>query len=108
VTVVILLIVAVLLAAGWRAMRHLRGRFLWRVRRKLTVSYIFIGFVPILLLIVFFLLCGVLLFFNVSSYLVQTRVSALVEETRFLAEATSIELEQTPDTAAFAEVLKRR
>jgi hypothetical protein len=24
--------------------------FLWRVRRKLTLSYIFIGFVPILLI----------------------------------------------------------
>ena len=41
--------------------------FLWRVRRKLTLSYIFIGFVPVLLIVVFFLLCGLLLFFNVSS-----------------------------------------
>ena len=54
--------------------------FLWRVRRKLTLSYIFIGFVPILLIVVFFLLCGLLLFFNVSSYLVQSRVEALVDD----------------------------
>ena len=82
--------------------------FLWRVRRKLTLSYIFIGFVPILLIAVFFLLCGLLLFFNVSSYLVQSRVNALVDETRFLAEATAIELEQTSDDASFDEVLTRR
>jgi len=50
--------------------------FLWRVRRKLTLSYVFIGFVPVLLLASFFLLCGLLLFFNVSSYLVQSRVNA--------------------------------
>jgi hypothetical protein len=50
--------------------------FLWRVRRKLTLSYIFIGFVPILLIAVFFLLCGLLLFFNVSSHSVQSRVNA--------------------------------
>ncbi|PYR74884.1 MAG: hypothetical protein DMF87_21715, partial [Acidobacteria bacterium] len=82
--------------------------FLWRVRRKLTLSYVFIGFVPILLIVVFFLLCGLLLFFNVSSYLVQSRVSALVDETRFLAEATAIELAQAPDDPTFDEVLTRR
>jgi sigma-B regulation protein RsbU (phosphoserine phosphatase) len=82
--------------------------FLWRVRRKLTLSYIFIGFVPILLIVVFFLLCGLLLFFNVSSYLVQSRVEALVDETRFLAEASAIELARTSDDAAFDEVLTRR
>ena len=82
--------------------------FLWRVRRKLTLSYIFIGFVPILLIVVFFLLCGLLLFFNVSSYLVQSRVEALVDETRFLAEASAIELARTSDDATFDETLTRR
>jgi serine phosphatase RsbU (regulator of sigma subunit) len=82
--------------------------FLWRVRRKLTLSYVFIGFLPILLVVVFFLLCGLLLFFNVSSYLVQSRVNALVDETRFLAEATAIELAQAPDDPTFDEVLTRR
>jgi serine phosphatase RsbU (regulator of sigma subunit) len=86
----------------------IRHGFLWRVRRKLTLSYVFIGFVPILLIVVFFLLCGLLLFFNVSSYLVQSRVEALVDETRFLAEATAIELAQTSDDASFDEVLTRR
>jgi sigma-B regulation protein RsbU (phosphoserine phosphatase) len=82
--------------------------FLWRVRRKLTLSYIFIGFVPVLLIVVFFLLCGLLLFFNVSSYLVQSRVEALVDETRFLAEASAFELARTSDDATFDEVLTRR
>jgi serine phosphatase RsbU (regulator of sigma subunit) len=82
--------------------------FLWRVRRKLTLSYVFIGFVPVLLIVVFFLLCGLLLFFNVSSYLVQSRVEALVDETRFLAEASAIELARTSDDATFDEVLTRR
>ena len=35
-----------------------KRRLLWRVRRKLILSYIFIGFVPALLLVAFFLLCG--------------------------------------------------
>jgi len=108
VPVLILLVLAVIGVISWRAFRGVKQRLLWRVRRKLTLSYIFVGFVPVLLVVVFFLLCGLLLFFNVSSYLVQTRVNALVDETRFLAEAAAIELEQTTSDADFVDVLRRR
>src|ERR671922_3096448 len=49
-------------------------RLLWRVRRKLILSYIFVGLVPALLIIVFFGLCGVLLFSSVGSFVLQTRL----------------------------------
>ena len=107
-TLLYLAVIALLIAVGWRAIRRGQRRLLWRVRRKLTLSYIFIGFVPILLIAVFFGLCLLLLFFNVSSYLVQSRVNALVDETRFLAEATAIELEETSGDEGFADVLRRR
>ncbi|MYD88109.1 MAG: hypothetical protein F4Y14_19230, partial [Acidobacteria bacterium] len=32
-----------------RSVARLRRRLLWRVRRKLILSYVFIGFVPVLL-----------------------------------------------------------
>ncbi|PYQ78045.1 MAG: hypothetical protein DMG03_29240, partial [Acidobacteria bacterium] len=51
-----------------------KRRLLWRVRRKMILSYIFVGFVPALLIVAFFLLCGFLLFYNFSSYLVQSRL----------------------------------
>src|SRR5690606_30083253 len=54
---------------AWRLFVGAKRRLLWRVRRKLTLSYIFIGFVPALLIIAFFLLCGLLLFFNISAYM---------------------------------------
>jgi sigma-B regulation protein RsbU (phosphoserine phosphatase) len=72
------------------AKRHL----LWRVRRKLILSYIFIGFVPALLLVAFSLLCGFLLFYNFSSYLVQSRLRALSEQARFLAQSTALEIQR--------------
>ena len=37
------------------------------------VSYIFIGFVPVLLIIAFFLVSGMLLFFNVGAYMMRTQ-----------------------------------
>ena len=41
-------------------------RLLWRVRRKPIISYIFIGFIPAILIIAFCLLGGLLLFSNFS------------------------------------------
>ena len=85
-----------------------KRRLLWRVRRKLTLSYIFIGFVPALLIITFFLLCGLLLFFNVSSYLMQSRIRALVDQTRFLAQNAALELQRQPATSVVQDAVERR
>src|SRR5687768_13807169 len=51
--------VALAVAGGYLLFRGLalaRRRLLWRVRRKLIISYIFIGFVPAILIVAFFLL----------------------------------------------------
>ncbi|MBI3263295.1 MAG: SpoIIE family protein phosphatase [Acidobacteria bacterium] len=69
-----------------------KRRLLWRVRRKLILSYMFIGVVPALLIAAFFLLCGLLLFFNVSSYLVKSDLRDLAEEARFIAESSTVEV----------------
>src|SRR5438105_68348 len=75
------------------ALASAKRRLLWRVRRKLIISYIFIGFVPAILIVAFFLLGGLLLFNNLSSYLVESRLRALSEEARFLAQSTALEIQ---------------
>ena len=77
-----------------------KRRLLWRVRRKLTLSYIFIGFVPALLIISFFLLSGLLLFLNIGSYMVRTRIAALVDQSQFLAQSAAQEMLGAPGAAA--------
>ena len=72
------------------AQRHL----LWRVRRKLIISYIFIGFVPAILIVAFFLLGGLLLFSNFSSYLLQTRLQALATQAQAIASTTAVEIQR--------------
>jgi sigma-B regulation protein RsbU (phosphoserine phosphatase) len=71
-----------------------KRRLLWRVRRKLILSYIFVGFVPALLIVAFFLLCGYLLFYNFGSYLVQSRLRALSDQARFFAQSTALEIQR--------------
>ena len=70
-----------------------RGGFLWRVRRKLILSYIFIGFVPVLLALVFFPVAGLILFLSVGQYVALGRINAVVEQTAFLAESAAIGLQ---------------
>lgn len=102
---VLLGVAAAILA--WRLYRAAARRMLWRVRRKLTLSYIFIGVVPVLLVVVFFALCGLFLVFSVSSYLTQRSMRALEERAAFLARTAAVELAQVPDTERGA-VLERR
>jgi phosphoserine phosphatase RsbU/P len=72
-----------------------KRRLLWRVRRKLILSYVFIGLIPALLLVAFSLLCGFLLFYSFSSYLVQSRLRALSEQARFVAQSAALEIQRS-------------
>jgi sigma-B regulation protein RsbU (phosphoserine phosphatase) len=85
------------------AKRHL----LWRVRRKLMLSYVFVGFFPATLIVVFFLLCGFLLFYNFSSYLVQSHLRGLADQARFFAQGIALEV-QRADGRDVAGIIERR
>jgi phosphoserine phosphatase RsbU/P len=85
-----------------------RRRLLWRVRRKLILSFIFVGLVPALLIIVFFALCGMLLFSSISSYVVETRLRGLAEQAQFVAQTTAIELSRSPGRLDLADRLERK
>ena len=84
--------------------RHL----LWRVRRKLILSYIFIGFVPALLIVAFFLLGGFLLFYNFGSYLVQSRLRALSDQARFISQSTALEIQRASGRGVEGIVVRRQ
>ena len=71
-----------------------KRRLLWRVKRKMILAYIFVGFLPAILLVAFALLSGFLLFYNLSSYLVQNRLRALGDEARVMAQTTALEIQK--------------
>ena len=85
-----------------------KRRLLWRVRRKLILSYVFVGVVPALLVITFFLLAALILLFNVSSYLVQSRVRSLTDQARFLAQTAQLEVQRSATAEGVGEALERR
>jgi phosphoserine phosphatase RsbU/P len=84
---------------AWRLFVRIKRRLLWRVRRKLILSYIFIGVIPSLLILVFFLFAGSLVFMNVSAYLFQDGYDSIVENARLSAQAAATEIARNPASA---------
>jgi phosphoserine phosphatase RsbU/P len=85
-----------------------KRRLLWRVRRKLILSYVFVGLVPGLLIISFFLMAGFLLFFNVSSYILQSRVRTLIDQAQFTAQSAALETEHGDPPTVLRQRLEQR
>ncbi len=91
-----------------RLVRRARSQLLWRVRRKLIISYVFIGVVPAILIVTFFVLSGLLLFANLSSYLIRESLTGLAGEATSVARLAAMELESRDREAAVRVVLARR
>lgn len=90
---------AFLIASGWLgtlAFIHNRRLLLWRVRRKLILSYVLLGFVPVVLVAVFALTGGFLLYTNIAAYVFNEGFRDFQEDVQQIAETTAIELGRNP------------
>lgn len=80
----------------WRLFLQLKRRLLWRVRRKLILSYIFIGVVPALLIITFFMLGAWVVATNVSAYLFRDGYDDVVAHASLAANAAASDIGRDP------------
>jgi sigma-B regulation protein RsbU (phosphoserine phosphatase) len=84
----------------WRLFILMKRRLLWRVRRKLILSYIFIGVVPALLIISFFMLGAWVISTNVSAYLFRRGYDDVTADARLAAQGAATEIARDPRNAA--------
>jgi phosphoserine phosphatase RsbU/P len=82
----------------WRIFILMKRQLLWRVRRKLIISYIFIGVIPAVLIIGFFLLAAGMVSMNVSVYLFKDGYEAMVDDVALLAQSAAAEIGRDPKT----------
>jgi sigma-B regulation protein RsbU (phosphoserine phosphatase) len=75
-------------------------RLLWRVRRKLILSYIFLGVVPSFLIAGFVLLGSTFVSWSVAAYLFRDGYDEVTRDVELLAEAAAIEITRNTKTAA--------
>jgi sigma-B regulation protein RsbU (phosphoserine phosphatase) len=84
------------------ALRQQRQRLLWRVRRKLLVSYVLLGFVPVALVAAFMLFSSIVLYTYVSAYVFQQGMTAIADAAHRSAEMVAQEVAATPQAAKLA------
>jgi len=75
-----------------------RRRLLWRVRRKLILSYVFIGVFPVVLVGVFALFVAVVFYNDVAAYMFHEGFNDLSDNVQQFAETSAIEISRSPAT----------
>ncbi len=83
----------------WRLVLLTKRRLLWRVRRKLILSYIFIGVVPALLIVAFALVSASGVSMNVSAYLFRDGYDEIVDRARLISHAAAADIGRSPQSA---------
>jgi sigma-B regulation protein RsbU (phosphoserine phosphatase) len=59
---------------GWRLSRLIRSKLLWKIRRRLILAHIFIGAIPVLLVIVILWVTALLFYYQFSYYLIANQI----------------------------------
>jgi sigma-B regulation protein RsbU (phosphoserine phosphatase) len=73
-------------------------QLLWRVRRRLILSYIFIGVLPAMLIIGFALLAAATISMNVSAYLFRDGYDSMLESVGIIAQAAASDVARDPSS----------
>jgi len=97
--------IALIIAIAWLstlAILHNRHRLLWRVRRKLIISYLLLGFVPVMLVVVLVLAASVVVYTNVAAYVFHEGFADLLDDVHQIAETSANEIGRTPAAAESA------
>ena len=83
-----------------RAFRLHRRRFLWRVREKLILSYVFIGFVPVILVVALTVMGGLVMYMNLAGYMFHEGFDDIRSSVLQATETAANELAGDPSVAA--------
>ncbi len=85
-----------------------RRKLLWRVRRRLILTYVLLGVIPVALVAAFALSGGVVLYTNVANYLFHEGFQQVVEQMNQAALTGANDISQDPGSAALVLARKYR
>ena len=96
-------VIAFIVSATWlflRALRQTQRQWLWAVRRKLILSYVFFGVIPVALILLFVSVASLSLYMNFATYLFQAGYQSVVAEAAAIAKTAADDIGQSPSSAA--------
>ncbi|MCA1613988.1 MAG: SpoIIE family protein phosphatase [Acidobacteria bacterium] len=91
------LVYLTLLYYGFKALRWLKRRLLWRVRRRLVITYLFVGLTPIVLLAALAAMTGLVGLNQVMTRVVEVHLAEQERETLEAARLLAESFAQLPD-----------
>ena len=59
---------------AWKIFRSVRRRLLWKIKRRLVLANVFIGAIPVLMVIAIFWFAGLLFYYQFSYYLINNQI----------------------------------
>jgi phosphoserine phosphatase RsbU/P len=97
---------------GWRLFASLRRKLLWKIRRRLILAHVFIGAIPLLLVVVIVYIAAFLVFYQLSYYLISNQIGIHRGQVNALAESLRAELAQSdlgdsPNAARLRDFIAR-
>ncbi|HYO92565.1 MAG TPA: hypothetical protein VEQ40_13055, partial [Pyrinomonadaceae bacterium] len=98
------LIFITLLYYGLKTLRWMKRRLLWRVRRRLVVTYLFVGLTPIILLALFGMVASFGTSAEAMARIVTAQMNATKEETARSAQTIADAFSQLPANATDQEI----
>lgn len=104
--VLILASIISIVSLALMAIARNRRRFLWRVRRKLILSYVFLGFLPVLLVVALAMASALILYIDVAGYMFHEGFSDISNDIQQAAETTATEIGRSPASATEAVTRK--
>jgi phosphoserine phosphatase RsbU/P len=69
-----LLLAVVLIYYVWKLFIKVRARLLWKIRRRLILANIFIGAIPVFVIIIIFIVSARLFYYQLSYYLISNQI----------------------------------
>lgn len=102
-------VLAFIVSVAWIVLRAVvagQRQWLWAVRRKLILSYVFFGVFPVALIVVFVSVASLFLYMNIATYLFQSGYQNVVDDVAIIAETAAVEIGKTPVSAG--EVISRK
>ena len=79
---------------SWKIFSVLRRELLWKIRRRLILAHIFIGAIPVLLVVVILYVSGLLLYYQLSYFLILNQIGIHSTQVHALNLALRAGLEQ--------------
>jgi phosphoserine phosphatase RsbU/P len=71
----------------WRLFRRIQRRFLWKIRRRLILSHVFVGLIPLLVLISIVLVAALLIYHQFSNFLVLNQLGLHIGQVEAYTQA---------------------